>query len=73
MTVYEHDVSLWGYVHMTVYEHDVNNTQEILYRTVDAARCVHDLHALRKVTRFRDKQVTICVQAERAHFGHSLT
>ena len=50
MTVYEHDVSLWGYVHMTVYEHDVNNTQEILYRTVDAARCVHDLHALLHVS-----------------------
>ena len=57
---------------ITVSKHNVNKTEGIRRRVFDAARFIHDLHALPKVTRFTDKQVTICVQTERAHYGHPL-
>jgi hypothetical protein len=57
---------------ITVSKHNVNKTEWIRRRVFDAARFIHDLHELPKVTRFTDKQLTICVQTERAHYGHPL-
>jgi hypothetical protein len=50
---------------ITISKHNVNKTEVIRRRVLDATSCIHDLHALPKVTRFTEKQVTMRVQTER--------
>ena len=59
---------------ITVSKHKAKKkkTEGIRRRVFDAARFIHDLHALPKVTGFTDKQVAICVHTERADYGHPL-
>lgn len=57
---------------ITVSKHKKKKQREIRRRVFDTTRFMHDLHALPKVIRFTDKQVTICVHTERADYGHPL-